>query len=278
MKKHLTLQAVKMHGIGNDFVLLDNPRISDELFPEIARTICDRHFGIGADGLLVVQPSVNADAAMRIFNADGSEAQMCGNGIRCVGKYIYETKKISTLTPTIETRSCLKKLLLHADADSHIIKATVDMGIASRYLSDSPVEMMTSCGKMRVTPVSTGNPHGVIFVDSLSSLPLSKIGPELENNPLWPDRANIEFIHPVADHIIEQRTWERGVGETLACGTGACAAAYAYVDSGLGAWPVTVRLLGGELTIDCDSSSRHLFMTGNAVTAFTTDFTFTLIS
>lgn len=265
------LHFSKMHGIGNDFVLLDRPDIRHSVLPDVVRRLCDRHVGIGADGVLIIGNSDVADVRMRIFNADGSEAQMCGNGIRCIGKYIYETGICRSLSPSVETKSGIKTLQLHLTQEGSVGSVTVDMGRAEHYLAPGIIELTTSSGPIKLLPVTTGNPHGVVFVDDIHSIPVEIIGPELENAPVWPDRANIEFVSILSDNSICQRTWERGAGETLACGTGACAAAFAFTETGKGQWPVTVHLMGGKLIIDCDKASGNLLMTGEASCVFSAD-------
>lgn len=272
----LDLHFSKMHGIGNDFVLLDNPAVSESELPDVVRRLCDRHFGVGADGVLIVGHSDLADVRMRIFNADGSEAQMCGNGIRCVGKYIYESGICRSLSPSVETESGIKTLRLHLSPSGSVESVTVDMGRAEHYLAPGMIDLTTSCGSVNLWPVTTGNPHGVVFVDNIHSLPIETIGPELENASIWPDRANIEFISIMSDNLISQRTWERGAGETLACGTGACAAAFAFTEARKGHWPVTVLLMGGELLIDRDPATGNLLMTGPASFVFSAEISLSL--
>ena len=259
-----------MQGTGNDFVLLDRPAIDNMLLPEVARKLCDRHLGIGADGMLIIEDSQCADARMRIFNADGSEAQMCGNGIRCIAKYLFEKKIISSVYVKIETPDGIKNLTIHTNADGIADIVTVDMGNASLTCPDGSFIADTDYGSFNVIPVSTGNPHGIVIVENASEINIREIGPLLENHPYWSDRANIEFVSLDTPGHITQRTWERGVGETLACGTGACAAAFALVSRGLAAWPVSVRLSGGILVIDCDHNSGHILMTGPAENVFNT--------
>ncbi len=261
------LRVTKMHGAGNDFVLIDGRDIAEERLPEIARRLCDRHFGVGADGLLVISDSSCADIKMRIFNSDGSEAQMCGNGIRCVGKYIYDNHLNTSLHPTVETLAGNKTLALHIGIDGKVERVTVDMGEAV-MLSDSAVALTTESGIFNVIPVSTGNPHGVVEVSDTETFEVAKIGSQLESHPFWPNKANIEFVMVEAPDTICQRTWERGVGETLACGTGACAAAFAMATSGRVNWPVKVVLPGGTLIID--KKDRHILMTGPARFVFET--------
>lgn len=264
----MRIEFTKMHGAGNDFVLLDRPDVEERQLSPLARRICDRHFGVGADGILVVSESVVADVRMRIFNADGSEAQMCGNGIRCVGKYIYEKGIITSMCPTVETLDGVKKLTLHLDCRGRVDTVTVDMGTASLTCSQGSFTTDTPMGRLRVIPVSTGNPHGIVPVQNVDMIDIATTGPSLENNPFWPDRANIEFVMVDGPSAITQRTWERGVGETLACGTGACAAAFALVSEAKVHCPVTVRLSGGILVIDIDKATGHIMMTGEAAKVF----------
>ena len=259
------IAITKMHGAGNDFVLIERGNLTEDYLPSLAISLCDRHFGIGADGMLVVSPSQLADVRMRIFNSDGSEAQMCGNGIRCVGKYLYDNNIISDLHPTVETLSGIKKLELHLDSTGLVDTVTVDMGPAT-LLSDDIVALTVQSGTFDTIPVSTGNPHCVIEVDDIDDFDVTTIGPQLENHPYWSEKANIEFITVESSDSIRQRTWERGAGETLACGTGACAAAFAMVKSARTDWPVKVKLPGGILIINIKDD--HLTMTGPAVKVF----------
>lgn len=267
-----SLRVIKMHGAGNDFVLLDRPPVSSETLPALASRLCDRHFGLGADGMLVISDSQIADVKMRIFNADGGEAEMCGNGIRCVGKYIYETGCTDNLTPTVETLAGVKRLSLHPSDDDHaVFLVSVDMGEAQLSHGTRSLHLSLPLGDYDVTPVSVGNPHCVLVVDNLESVPFSKLGPALECHPAFPDKANVEFVSIDSRHSARQLTWERGVGETLACGTGACAAAFALCETGQADWPLTMRLKGGDLIIDIDNSTGHIIMTGPACTVFSTE-------
>lgn len=265
------LKVSKMHGAGNDFVLINSRDVAGECLPELARRLCDRHFGIGADGMLVISDSCCADIKMRIFNADGSEAQMCGNGIRCVGKYIYDNRLNFSLCPNVETLSGTKRLELHLDSDGKVDSVTVDMGKATLQ-SKTNVALATDHGCFNVWPVSTGNPHCVVAVSDTETFEVTTIGPILENHPFWPNKANIEFVTVEATDTLRQRTWERGVGETPACGTGACAAALAMVSAGKVVWPVKVKLPGGILIID--HRGNHLLMTGPARFVFETTILF----
>lgn len=274
----------KMQGAGNDFVVLDffgselaaeNPDLSS-----LALLMCPRNFSVGADGLLAVLPEKGADCRMKIFNADGSEAQMCGNGIRCVARLLYENGYISGKEARIATASGLRTVRIASTPAGEFISATVDMGIpqmdaplipaaGSGQLIDIPVSV--DAGVFSVTAVSTGNPHGVVFVDDVESFPVAEAGAQLERCALWPQKANIDFAE-IRPGSIRVRVWERGVGETLACGTGACAVAAAAIASGRGKAPFAIELSGGRLHIDCDSNG-HLQMTGPAMHVFDGVFT-----
>lgn len=269
---------VKMHGLGNDFVYVDCMKRQLENLPELARDMSRRHTGIGSDGIIAILPSDKADCRMRIFNADGSEAQMCGNGIRCVAKYIHDNRIVGKTALTIETLSGIKTVEVHTGIDGFTDTVTVDMGAAETRASEVPVryagEVMTevpvrtSRGDVNVTAVSMGNPHGVVFVDDFSDDIVTVLGPELETHEIWPEKANIEFVRVDSADTLSMRTWERGAGETMACGTGACAAASAAVATGRARWPITVRLVGGNLNIDLDRETGHILMTGPAVTVY----------
>lgn len=268
----------KMHGIGNDYIyincLASTPPEIEQLSIEMSRP----HTGVGSDGIILICPSEVADFRMRIFNADGSEARMCGNGSRCVGKYVWDYGLTDSLTVTLETLGGIKTIQLHQDADGEVRSATVDMGAPINLpalvpviaptadpLIEYPVE--TSAGKVLLTAVSMGNPHGVIFVDDLSTIDVHALGRELECHPMWPDRANIEFAQLIGDDHIRMRVWERGSGETMACGTGACATAVAAMLTGRTSDCVTVSLLGGDLSIRL-AKDGHVFMTGPAATVY----------
>lgn len=221
----------KMHGIGNDYIyincLASSPRDLADLAIEMSRP----HTGVGSDGIILILPSDIADFKMRIFNADGSEARMCGNGARCVGKYVYDYALTHKTDITLETLSGIKRLELHVDGCNRVSSVTVDMGIPSFSCTDIPVshpapEMIeapvaTSAGTLAITAVSMGNPHGVIFVDNMDTWDIHSLGRELEMHPMWADRANIEFAQLTSSGNITMRVWERGSGETMACGTGA---------------------------------------------------------
>lgn len=266
-----------MHGIGNDYIYMDcMDRMPDNL-PQLAIALSDRHKGVGGDGIILICPSKVADFKMRIFNADGSEARMCGNGSRCVGKYVYDKRMTSKHVITLETLAGIKTLTLHIGDDDMVERVTVDMGCPSiipvdiqlRCDGDSFIDgiVKTSCGIVKLTAVSMGNPHGVIFTDNLSTEYVHTIGAELEHNDMWIDRANIEFARVDSPDKITMRVWERGSGETMACGTGACATAVAAVLTGRTGRKVKVSLSGGDLDIEW-SDNGHVYMTGGATTVF----------
>ena len=271
-----------MQGAGNDYVYVDalgRPTSIDLThtdLPSLSRKISDRHFGVGSDGLIAILPSTSADFRMRMFNADGSEAQMCGNGSRCVAKYVYDKGFTDKEVITLETGAGIKVLHLHVE-DGKVKTVTVDMGPATLKRGAVPVagdsesemideEFEAGDAKFNVTAVGMGNPHGVIFVDAITDRHVHHYGKLLEVHPKWPERANIEFAEVVDRSHITMRVWERGSGETLACGTGACATAVAAAVKGLTDNEVDLKLLGGTLHIRYDRESGHVFMTGPAET------------
>lgn len=279
-QKITNIPFTKMHGIGNDYIYIDCLESMPDDPSELSIEMSPRHTSVGSDGIILICPSGIADFKMRIFNADGSEAKMCGNGSRCVGKYVYDHKLTNKTVLTLETLSGVKYLYLHVDdATGKVDEVTVDMGPASfdckaigveyglAEMIDAPVS--TALGVKKITGVSMGNPHGVIFMDSLDGLDIDTIGPELELNPMWHDRANIEFAEVIDRHTIRMRVWERGSGETQACGTGACATAVAAIRTGRADSPVTVKLSGGDLTVSVDSMTGHVMMRGSATEVFT---------
>lgn len=260
------IRFTKMHGIGNDYVYFTSMPCDPEALPALSRLLSDRHCGVGGDGIILALPSEVADFKMRIFNADGSEARMCGNGSRCVGKLVYDSGLTAKTELTLETLSGIKRLTLHPGPDGKISSVTVNMG---RSVTSSPVTLQTSCGPLEVIPVDMGNPHGVVFIDSdPDDFDVHRIGRELELNPFWPDRANIEFARVEAPGRIKMRVWERGSGETMACGTGACAVASAALASGRSGSRNLLRLPGGDLEITL-LDDHTVLMTGGATTVFT---------
>lgn len=267
----------KMHGLGNDYVCINCFRERVEDPPGFARTLCDRHYGIGADGLILICPSKVSDFKMEIYNSDGSVAGMCGNGIRCLGKYVYDYRLTGKETLSIETKSGIRNMHLHIQ-DGKACGAMVDMGVPrlnahsipilseKNLVINDPIEVQEK--NYRMTGISMGNPHAVIFSEEINGIPLEETGRELEFHPRFPERANIEFCHVTARDRMEIRVWERGVGETLACGTGACAAVVASVLNDLTDEEVIVKLLGGELSVRWDRKVNHVFLEGPAVKVF----------
>lgn len=267
----------KMHGLGNDYVCINCFRERVEDPPGFARTLCDRHYGIGADGLILICPSKVSDFKMEIYNSDGSVAGMCGNGIRCLGKYVYDYRLTGKETLSIETKSGIRNMYLHIQ-DGKACGAMVDMGVPrlnahsipilskKDLVINDPIEVQEK--NYRMTGISMGNPHAVIFSEEINGISLEETGRELEFHPRFPERANIEFCHVTARDRMEIRVWERGVGETLACGTGACAAVVASVLNDLTDEEVIVKLLGGELSVRWDRKVNHVFLEGPAVKVF----------
>ena len=267
----------KMHGLGNDYVCINCFRERVEDPPGFARTLCDRHYGIGADGLILICPSKVSDFKMEIYNSDGSVAGMCGNGIRCLGKYVYDYRLTGKETLSIETKSGIRNMHLHIQ-DGKACGAMVDMGVPrlnahsipilseKDLVINDPIEVQEK--NYRMTGISMGNPHAVIFSEEINGIPLEETGRKLEFHPRFPERANIEFCHVTARDRMEVRVWERGVGETLACGTGACAAVVASVLNDLTDEGVIVKLLGGELSVRWDRKVNHVFLEGPAVKVF----------
>lgn len=266
-----------MHGLGNDYVYvncfeekIDNP-------PAVARFVSDRHFGIGSDGLIMINPSKTADFEMEMYNADGSRGEMCGNGIRCVAKYVYDYGLTDKTQISVETLGGIKYLDLTVE-DVKVSLVKVDMGkpkleadlipiISEReQVIDEPIEVDGK--EYHMTGVSMGNPHAVIYVDDVKGLDLEKIGPKFENHERFPKRINTEFVHCIDRQTVEMRVWERGSGETLACGTGACAVAVSSILNNLTDTQVTVKLLGGDLQIEWDREKDRVFMTGPATVVF----------
>ena len=271
------MKFVKMHGLGNDYVCINCFRERVEDPPGFARALCDRHYGIGADGLILICPSKVSDFKMEIYNSDGSVAGMCGNSIRCLGKYVYDYRLTGKETLSIETKSGIRNMHLHIQ-DGKACGAMVDMGVPrlnahsipilseKDLVINDPIEVQKK--NYRMTGISMGNPHAVIFSEEINGISLEETGRELEFHPRFPERANIEFCHVTARDRMEIRVWERGVGETLACGTGACAAVVASVLNDLTDEEVIVKLLGGELSVRWDRKVNHVFLEGPAVKVF----------
>lgn len=275
-KDREVIHFTKMHGIGNDYIYINCMESTPERLPELAREMSDRHMGVGGDGIVLICPSEVADFRMRMFNNDGSEARMCGNASRCIAKYVHDHNLSHNDTISLETLSGVKVLSLNMEGDE-VASVTVDMGEPSLEKRDIPVistadrvvetAVDTPYGRVEVTAVSMGNPHGVIFVDSIESVPFDDLGPYMERHEMWPDRANIEFAQVLSPDLIRMRVWERGTGETLACGTGACATAVAAALTGRTGRDVTLRLRGGDLRIRW-ADNGHVLMTGPATEVF----------
>lgn len=271
------VRFTKMHGAGNDYIYVDTTRYPIEHPEEVAVRWSAPHTGIGSDGLVLIGSSACADFSMRIFNADGSEARMCGNASRCIGKYLYDYGLTAKTEVALETLSGVKLLKLHV-TDGKVETVTVDMGIPA----DEPVDYDgRGAGPMREQPVLTadgqrftgtavsmGNPHLVIFVDDLNETDITQAGPQLERHPLFPGRINVEFAQVLPDGTIRMRVWERGSGVTQACGTGACATAVAAFLTGRAGRRSEIIMDGGRLSIEWDEASGHVLMTGPAAKVF----------
>ena len=273
------MEFTKMQGLGNDYVYIDCYSKSVDLgnISGLAKFVSNRHFGIGSDGLILICKSDIADFKMRMFNFDGSEAEMCGNGIRCVGKFVYDKGLTNKETVKIETLAGIKILNLNVK-DGKVETVKVDMGKPILTPSEIPVKFDKEPVKelkikavdreFSFTCVSMGNPHAVTSVDNIKEFEIKKYGPILEVDEHFPKKSNIEFIEIIDKSHIKMRVWERGSGETLACGTGACAVAVACIINGFTNRKVNIELLGGELQIEWDEETNHVFMTGPAVTVF----------
>lgn len=258
------MKFTKMQGLGNDYVYLDCTKATPVDLPALAVRVSDRHFGVGSDGLICICASEKADFRMRMFNADGSEGEMCGNGIRCVGKLVYDKGLTDKTTLTVETLAGLKTLELTV-ADGKVSAVTVDMGPPQIEAART----ITFQGKeYRGLPVSMGNPHFVIPTNGVKEFDLRIYAPLSAPNPAFPKGVNVEIAEVLSPSHVRMRVWERGSGETLACGTGACATVAALASEGLIGREATVTLLGGDLHIRWDEESGHIFMTGPAVTVF----------
>jgi len=270
-----------MHGAGNDYVYIDCFQETIHCPEELAIRLSDRHKGIGSDGLVLIMPSNKCDFRMRMFNSDGSEAQMCGNAIRCVGKYVYDNGYTQKLNITVETLSGVKQLELFP-TNNKISKVKVDMGKPILLVKDIPViweeekliykTINFLSGPRILTAVSMGNPHAIIFSEKIDKLDIEKIGKEIEYHPMFPEKTNVEFVEVLSLHHAKMRVWERGSGETQACGTGACAALVSSVINGKLNRKATISLLGGDLELEWDKKTEHVFMTGDAKLVYTGDF------
>ena len=293
------MKFTKMQGCGNDYIYIDGAReqIPAAQKPALVRCISDRHFGVGGDGAIFINPSAEADFEMEMYNADGSRAEMCGNGIRCVGKYVYDFGLTDKTDISVISAGQVKYLQLFLK-DGKVDTVRVDMGVPILTAEDIPVTAEKGREKERVinepltiqkqhlagesvivkreeykmTCVSMGNPHAVIFVDDVDGLDLEKIGPDFEHHERFPNRINTEFVKVIDRSTVKMRVWERGTGETLACGTGCCATVVACILNGLTDHTVTVKLLGGEIEITWDGVGSPVYMTGPASTVFTGEF------
>ena len=277
----ITMKFTKMHGCGNDYIYVDGSKeiIPAEKKPEIVKRLSDRHFGIGGDGVIFINPSEEADFEMEMYNADGSRAEMCGNGIRCVAKYAYDYGIVDKEHISVATKGGIKYLDLTVE-NGKVSQVKVNMGSPILTARQIPVvsekeevinEPLDVNGKIYyITAVSMGNPHAIVYMDDIDHLDIEKIGPAFENHVAFPDRVNTEFVEVIDEHTVKMRVWERGSGETLACGTGACAVAVASVLNGHvdGDSPVTVKLLGGDLQIFWNRQENLVYMTGPATTVF----------
>jgi diaminopimelate epimerase len=277
------MRFTKMQGLGNDYVYVNCLEERIENPSETARAVSDRHFGIGSDGLILIRPSEAADFEMEMYNADGSRGEMCGNGIRCVAKYVYDYGLTDKTSISVETLGGIKYLDLTVE-NGKVALVRVDMGIPELRAEAIPI-LCETCEEengrkvirepivvdgmeYQMTGVSMGNPHAVVLLEDVEGLDIEKIGPKFENHERFPKRINTEFVRVIDRETIEMRVWERGSGETLACGTGACAAAVAAILNGLAERRVTVKLLGGDLLIEWEEETGKVYMTGPAVTVF----------
>jgi len=276
------LRFAKMHGCGNDYVYIDNRGLSFQPTAEFIRFVSDRRRGVGSDGLILIEPSDRADCFMRMYNADGSEGKMCGNGIRCVGKYVFDHGLTTKTEIDVDTLSGVKHLRLHVK-DGKVNRVSVDMGCAMLepvripmlWPGDRCVHQSLTVGDENyiISAVSMGNPHAVVFVDDVEAVPLDVVGPKFERHPIFPESVNTEFVRVLGGCELQMRVWERGSGETAACGTGACAVVVAAVleEHCPREQPVTVHLCGGDLEIIVHEDNR-ITMTGEAVHVFDGEF------
>ena len=271
------MKFTKMQGLGNDYVYVNCFKETIENPPEMAKKVSNRNFGIGSDGLIMINPSEVADFEMEMYNADGSRSEMCGNGIRCVGKYVYDYGLTEKEHISVETLAGIKYLDLTVE-DGKVKLVKVDMGSPELVPENIPIvadgdrvidEPINVNGtEYRMTGVSMGNPHAVVYVEDVKGLDIEKIGPAFENHERFPNRVNTEFVKVLDQNTVEMRVWERGSGETMACGTGACAVAVACILNGLTEDKVTVKLLGGDLQIEWDKEADKVYMTGPAEVSF----------
>ena len=271
------MKFTKMHGIGNDYVYVNCFQEKVENPSEVAVKVSDRHFGIGSDGLILIKPSEKADFEMEMYNADGSQGAMCGNGIRCVAKYVYDYGLTDKTSISVDTKSGVKHLELTVE-DGKVIQVRVNMGSPELLTEKIPIiypmkqvisqPLNVNEQIYEVTAVSMGNPHAVVYLDDVKNLKIDEVGPFFEKHRAFPESVNTEFVRVIDRSTVEMRVWERGSGETLACGTGACAVAVASVLNGYTDEQVTVKLLGGDLKISWDRKDNLVYMTGPAAVVF----------
>lgn len=271
------IKFTKMHGIGNDYLYIDARRKKLKNIDDLAKRMSHRNFGVGSDGIILILNSSVADFKMRIFNADGSEAEMCGNGIRCFAKYVYDHGLIKKKKISIETLAGIKNIELFTRHDK-VSKVRVDMGEPILLRERIPMQgdpgmvidedLQLDGIKFKITAMSMGNPHAVIYVEDVENFPVKKYGPMIENHPLFPKRTNVEFVQVISKKEVVQRTWERGSGETLACGTGASAVTVAGILTKRTERNITVHLSGGDLEIEWNENNNRVYMTGPAVEVF----------
>jgi diaminopimelate epimerase len=272
------IKFTKMQGTGNDYIVVDGRKQKFASLKNIALAMCDRHYGIGSDGILILLKSKSADFRMRMFNPDGSEAEMCGNGIRCFATYLYDNKIIDKKQTEIETAAGIKKLELNVK-NRRVDSVTVNMG--EPILRRDRIPMIGKPGlvigeslhlddgtRFDITSVSMGNPHAVIFVEELEKFPIDKYGPLVENHALFPNRTNVEFVKILSQNEVAQRTWERGVGETLSCGTGAAAVTAACILNKMTNRKILIHLRGGDLKTEWREGDNNMYITGKAVEVF----------
>lgn len=277
----MKLKFTKMHGLGNDFVMIDDRDESVAKYisyNDLSVKVCDRHFGIGADGLIVVLNSNIHDIKYRIFNPDGSEPQMCGNGIRCYAKFVYDKGILRKETFVVETLAGPKIPVNNIGKDGKVDSVRVDMGepildskkvpFISDYTNAISEEIDVDGTKVKVTPVSMGNPHAIIFVDKIANAPVRELGPKIEKHMRFPEKTNVEFVEVLSDNEMIMHVWERGAGETLACGTGSCATLVAAHLNKKTGDKATIHLLGGDLYIEWNKDNNHIYMTGSATDVF----------
>ena len=274
------MKFTKMQGCGNDYVYINGAveSIPEEKKPELVRLLSNRNFGVGSDGVIFINPHEAADFEMEMYNADGTRSEMCGNGIRCVAKYVYDKGLTDHKNVSIISAGKIKYLELTTDEDNKVVSVRVNMGAPILEPEEIPVKtagdtainvpIFVQGKEYRMTCVSMGNPHAILFVENVADLPLAQIGPDFENHELFPRRTNTEFVQIVDRQHVKMRVWERGTGETLACGTGCCATTVACVLNGLTEEEVEVEVLGGKIQIKWDRQENLVYMTGPAEIVF----------